>query len=94
MCTCVARLREALHVVSVKDGDIIIVDVRVIDPDTIAHIRLPNITKPVYVICVHPPRGVQLNLRDALCTVDLAVLKETVQYIEESTLMDAPAHRG
>lgn len=94
MCICSPKLRAALHAVSIKDGDIILVDARVIYPEAIASVQVAGITKPVFVLCIHPPEDFALDLKQALCTVDLAMLKQVVQDMEDKALKDAPAFRG
>lgn len=84
MCACLQRIQHAFNAVSIKDGDILLIDARVIDPEQLQYLRIAGITKPISVICVLPPPGEEVNLKDAMKTIDVAQLREVVENMERA----------
>ena len=74
------QIRAAISVLSIKDGDILIVDGTQLHPDDLYDVLLHGITKPVPVI-VSFPRG-EATIEQALRTCDLDTLKRIVAEME------------
>jgi len=74
------QIRAAISLLSIKDGDILIVDGTQLDPDDLHDVLLHGPTKPVPVI-VSFPRG-EATVEQALRTCDLETMKRIVAEME------------